>query len=158
MVGFLLLFCFETGFHYIIQASLKDQGGLELRDTPVSASWVLGLKAHTTTVPRKTGFAFLFIGCLLQVELNTSSCFRLLSAGMTGVSHLVLRTASEEIKWFSEFFKRPSSSFFHTKSIAPKHSSVGCTEDSDSWRHLLGLRSHPTNHMKTNLSQTAIVY
>lgn len=30
-VGFLLLFCFETGFHYIILAGLKDQGSLELK-------------------------------------------------------------------------------------------------------------------------------
>jgi hypothetical protein len=43
--GFLLLFCFETGFHYIILAGLKDQGGLELRDKPAPVSWALGLKA-----------------------------------------------------------------------------------------------------------------
>ena len=33
-----------------------DQAGLELRNSPVSASQVLGLKAYTTTARRKLGF------------------------------------------------------------------------------------------------------
>jgi hypothetical protein len=48
-----VLFCFETGFLCIAPLVLEthsvDQAGLKLRDPPVSAFQVLGLKACATT-------------------------------------------------------------------------------------------------------------
>jgi hypothetical protein len=56
-------FCFETGFLCIAPAVLEltliDQAGLELRNPPASASQVVGLKACATT-------ALLFVVVLRQ--------------------------------------------------------------------------------------------
>jgi hypothetical protein len=46
---FLYFYFFETGFLCVALAVLVDQAGLDLRNSPASASQVLGLKACANT-------------------------------------------------------------------------------------------------------------
>jgi hypothetical protein len=68
-LSFVCLFVFKTQFLNVAQVVLKlnsvEQGGLELRDPPVFASEVMGLKVCGTTMPSLNLFLkYIFILCI----------------------------------------------------------------------------------------------
>jgi hypothetical protein len=72
---FFPVFFFETGSLGCPGTHSADQAGLELRNTPVSASQVLGLKACATTAPLPLTLKYLLASFLpVRVELVFSGC------------------------------------------------------------------------------------
>jgi hypothetical protein len=47
--SFFVVFVFQSAFLFVALAVLYNQAGLELRDPPASASYLLELKARATT-------------------------------------------------------------------------------------------------------------
>jgi hypothetical protein len=96
--SFFFFWFFETGFLCIALAVLEltvDQAGLEFRDQPSSASWVLGLEACTAN--NWLHFSFYYCVCTDRLVHNMPRVCRL--ERCSGVGFPLLRGLGTEVRW-----------------------------------------------------------